>query len=55
MEVRVHLPQDISSLYQALAAAHAEMVLRYIERLQCPQEQKTEIAQMVIEKTNSQA
>ncbi|MCL2603990.1 MAG: hypothetical protein FWD90_05890 [Defluviitaleaceae bacterium] len=42
-EIIVHFPkkqEDINILKKKVAQAHAEAVIRYIEKLSCPKEQK---------------
>ena len=52
MKIIVHHPksqEDISILQKKVAAVHAEAVLRYIDKLPCPKEQKLKLLNAVIE------
>ena len=53
MKVIVYPPKDpgsILALQKKVAAVHAEAVLRYLDKLPCPKEQKIKLLNAVIEK-----
>jgi len=53
MKVIVHHPKDpkdIATLQKRVAAVHANAVLRYLEKLPCPKEQRVKLLNTVIEK-----
>ena len=43
-------PKDIGILRKRVAAVHANTVLRHLDKLPCPKEQKLELLNSVIEK-----
>lgn len=53
MNIIVHHSKDSDSLCtleKRVAIVHAEAVLKYIERLSCPKEQKIEMINLIIRK-----
>ena len=48
--VTVYGPRDITALQNEMAQVHAEAVIRQVERLACPVEQKREILRRVQER-----
>lgn len=53
MEIIVHHPKeqvDIDILRKRVAAVHADAVLKYIDKLSCPKEQKIELVNTLINK-----
>lgn len=53
MNIFVHYPENpesLSVLHKKVAVAHADAVLRYIQRLHCPKEQKLEMINKLKEK-----
>ena len=43
MNIVAHLPADLSDLHRSLAEVHANAIVKQINRLDCPYEQKVEI------------
>jgi len=43
-------PKDISTLQKRVAAVHADTVLRYLDKLPCPKEQRLKLLNAIIEK-----
>ena len=43
-------PKDISILHKRVAIVHANAVLRYLEKLPCPKEQRLKLLNSIIEK-----
>jgi len=55
MTVVVHCsndPQKQKEIDQRIAKIHAEFVLGYIEKLNCPKEQKLELIDAIVQKMN---
>ena len=43
MNIVAHLPANLSDLHRSLAEVHAKAIVKQINRLDCPYEQKVEI------------
>lgn len=53
MDVIVHYPQSeagIDALEKKVAAVHADIVIKYIDKLRCPKAQKIELVNSIMNK-----
>lgn len=58
MEVIVHYPksdQDRAELQKRIARIHAQFVLQYVEKLNCPQWQKEQLIDAVADTVSQQS